>query len=285
MEAHMNIHQMIRRSMDPVPWEQEGTIAWDDPDFSRRSLREHLSQKHDSASRRIKLIQKHVNWINRVALAGQTSKILDLGCGPGLYTSRLADLGHTCVGIDFSPAAIEYANAQNVNTLCRYRCEDIRVADYGSGFDLVMLVFGSFNEFRPEDANLILAESSRSLKKGGKILLEVSGFESVEQMGNQPSMWYSERKGLFSDDPYLCLMENFWNEETRVATERYYIIHDDPEEKDKVDLHINSTQAYEDQVYSLLLKSAGFKNLEFIPSLTGSKEPALDGLFVILAVK
>ena len=40
------------------------------------------------------------------------ARVLDLGCGPGLYTTRLAKLGHTCVGIDFSPASIAYAKAE-----------------------------------------------------------------------------------------------------------------------------------------------------------------------------
>lgn len=40
-----------------------------------------------------------------IRFKGNPTRILDLGCGPGLYTSRLARLGHCCVGIDFS----EYA--------------------------------------------------------------------------------------------------------------------------------------------------------------------------------
>jgi predicted TPR repeat methyltransferase len=42
-------------------------------------------------------------------LQSEPQRILDLGCGPGLYTQRLASLGHTCVGIDISPASIAYA--------------------------------------------------------------------------------------------------------------------------------------------------------------------------------
>jgi SAM-dependent methyltransferase len=270
--------------MHPVPWEQGETIPWNDPDFSRRTLREHLSQKYEGASRRIKVIQKQVKWIDRIVLAGRPSKILDLGCGPGLYTSQLSKLGHACVGIDFSPASIEYAmaHAKQENLSCRYVCEDIRVANYDSDFDLVMFVFGGFNEFKPDQIRLILNKASQSLKKGGKLLLEVSDFDSVEQLGNQPSMWYSEKQGLFSDEPYLCLMESFWNEDACVATERYYVIHG---VENQVDLYVNSTQAFEVVRYRELLQETGFREVEFHPSLTGSKEPALDGMFVILAVK
>ena len=35
--------------------------------------------------------------------------------GRGLYASRLARLGHRCVGIDFSPASIDYAREQAVS--------------------------------------------------------------------------------------------------------------------------------------------------------------------------
>lgn len=35
--------------------------------------------------------------------------MLDLGCGPGLYSHRLATLGHRVHGIDFGPASIAYA--------------------------------------------------------------------------------------------------------------------------------------------------------------------------------
>ena len=280
----LDIRHIIDRKMDPSLMREHGKIPWDDPDVSRRMLREHLSQRYDAASRRTSIIKKHVNWIHRFVLSEQPSRVLDLGCGPGLYSSRLAEFGHVCEGIDFSPASIDYASAKakKDNLPCQYRHEDIRIAEYGAGFDLVMQVFSEFNTFEPGDASLILARSFQALKPGGKILLEVPSFDAVEQLGNQPSVWYTEKKGIFSDEPYICLTESFWNEDDALAIERYYIIQD---ASNAVNLFINTTRAYEEEQFFDFLEKAGFSHIEFHPSLTGSQEQQLDGMFVIMATK
>lgn len=280
----MNIRQLINRNLNSSQEEGFGTLPWDDPDFSRRMLKEHLSQRYDAASRRTSLIKKHVDWIHRFVLEEKKSKILDLGCGPGLYTSRLAEIGHQCLGIDFSPAAIEYAKekAAQKRLNCGYRLDNIISTDYGIGFDLVMMVFSEFNTFSNEDALTLLVKTHRSLKSGGKILLEVPSFDAVEQLGNQPPVWYTEKKGIFSDEPYICLTESIWNEEKSIAIERYFIIEETGSE---INVFINRTQAYEEQQFKKMIAAAGFKNIEFHPSLTGSDEQQLDGMFVILAKK
>ncbi|MFC2029058.1 class I SAM-dependent methyltransferase, partial [Chloroflexota bacterium] len=100
----MDFRSIIDRKLDPSRIITFGRIPWSDPALSQRLLNEHLSQFNDSASRRSILIRKHVRWIHQQILKNKPSKILDLGCGPGLYTHRLAQLGHSCVGLDFSPA-------------------------------------------------------------------------------------------------------------------------------------------------------------------------------------
>jgi len=129
----LKLIDIIRRQSVPKPWDEGEKIPWNDPDFSRRMLNEHLSQEHDAASRRFEIIDKHVKWIHNQVLKGNPTRILDLGCGPGLYTNRLARLGHRCVGIDFSPASIAYAReqAEEAGLECTYIHQDIRAADYG----------------------------------------------------------------------------------------------------------------------------------------------------------
>ncbi|MGH9175344.1 MAG: class I SAM-dependent methyltransferase, partial [Vicinamibacterales bacterium] len=81
----MRLRNIIHRVPAPEPWAEGEKIPWDDPAFSRRMLAEHLSEAHDHASRRAATIDDHVDWIERVPLEGRRARILDLGCGPGLY--------------------------------------------------------------------------------------------------------------------------------------------------------------------------------------------------------
>ena len=283
-KGDLQLIDLLRRDLHPEPWAEGEKIPWSDPDFSRRMLREHLSQKHDAASRRRRIIRRHIDWIHRTVLEGKPGRILDLGCGPGLYTSRLARLGSTCFGIDFSPASIAYAEeqARKGSLACTYRLQDLRRADFGRGYDLVLFIFGEFNVFSPADARKILRKAYRALKTGGALLLEVSSFDAVEQMGEQPSMWYMEASGLFSDEPHLCLMESFWDKARSVATERYMIVDACTA---TVRRYAASTQAYTDDRFRSLLSEAGFREISFHASLTGEEELQPDGLFVILGRK
>jgi 2-polyprenyl-3-methyl-5-hydroxy-6-metoxy-1,4-benzoquinol methylase len=279
----MKILDITNRTPVPIPWAEGEKIPWNDPDFSQRMLQEHLSQEHDSASRRVRTIDQHIEWIHSQVLKNNPSRILDLGCGPGLYTSRFARLGHECVGIDYSPASIAYAREQasRENLACIYKQEDIRVAKFGEGYDLVMLIFGEFNVFKPHDARKILVKAAASLKSGGYLLLEAFKFHAVQQMVAQTASWYSAHSGLFSDRPHICLIENFWHAEQHVATERYYII---DAESGAVSQQAASTQAYSDDEYRDLLTDSGFADVHFYPSL-GEQEGEPSDFSAILARK
>ncbi|MGC1375903.1 MAG: class I SAM-dependent methyltransferase [Anaerolineales bacterium] len=277
----MNLTDIVNRNMELEPWAEGEKIPWNDPEFSKRMLKEHLTQQHDAASRRTVTIRKHVQWIHNHLLGGQPSRILDLGCGPGLYASRLAKLGHTCTGIDFSPASIEYATAHAPEG-CAYHLHDIRTADYGEGYDLVMLIFGEFDVFRAPDAESILKKSYNALKPGGQLLLEVSTVESVDQRGNQPSVWYSAKSGLFHPTPHLCLMESFWDEDSATATERFLIV---DAATARVTRYAYSTRAYTDEQYQTMLTQIGFQHVSFYPSLTGEATTRPDEMYVVLAQK
>jgi SAM-dependent methyltransferase len=280
----MELIDIINRQAVPAPWSEGEKIPWNDPDFSQRMLREHLSQEHDAASRRLETVEKHVEWIHNTVLAGQTTKILDLGCGPGLYTRRLAKLGHECVGIDFSPASVAYANesARAEKLPCTYILQDIRVAGYGHGYGLVELVFGEFNVFRRADAKAILEKTHQALAENGRLLLEVHTSAIVHTIGKQPPSWYSTNSGLFSDRPHFYLTENFWDDQQKVATTRYFIL---DALTCKVTRYAASMQAYTNRQYQSLLEECGFREVTFHPSLMGVPDKSQSHLIVIVAQK
>jgi len=278
------ILDLIKRSVEPKPWDESDNIPWSEPGFSERMLKEHLSQAHDLASRRFEAIDTHIKWIHQKLLKGRQSKILDLGCGPGFYTSRLAKLGHECVGIDYSPASIKYATEQasKEKLSCEYLHEDIRKADFGTGFGLAMLIFGELNVFRPADATAILKKANHALNEDGVLLLEPHSLGVVKNIGEQPSSWYSAKSGLFSDKPHICLEENFWDGQSSTTTKRYFII--DASTGD-VTRYATTYQAYTEQQYRSLLRECGFEAIEFYPSLGEAKEKYQDDLIAMVAGK
>ena len=280
----MEILEIINRKQTPAPWEEGEKIPWHEQEFSERMLAEHLSQDHDAASRRTETIDQHVNWIHQELLNKTPTKILDLGCGPGLYSQRLANLGHACLGIDYAPAAIEYARSQadSSGLPCRFVLDDIRSADYGQGYGLVMLIFGEFNVFRTEDAKKILQKSFLSLNSKGMLLLEPHTFDSVKRLGKVSSSWYSSENGLFSPSPHLVLKESRWHSEGNVTVERYYIL---DAESSEVTSHASSIQAYSLDEYIFLLRDSGFGKIEIHPSLEGDNSKKQDDFFVIAAQK
>ncbi len=260
----MRLIDLVNRSPAPEPWSEGENIPWHEPGFSGRMLKEHLDATHDAASRRPALIDEQVRWIHEELLAGQTGRILDLGCGPGLYAVRMAKLGHDVTGIDISPASLEYARgfAQAEGVDCRFVSGDFREASFTGKYDLIMQIHGELNVFRREDAKALIARCADSLAPGDRLLLEVDRPEATREIGRSPSTWRALEHGLFSDEPHLYLEESYWNKERRAATRRYWIV---DAASGEVTRHAQSFAAYEADEYTQILTAAGLHGAELIP--------------------
>ena len=280
----MKLTDIVGRTAVPVPWEEGGNIPWDDPAFSRRMLEQHLSQDHDRASRPFDVIDGHVEWIHGALLKEETGRILDICCGPGLYTTRLAALGHECKGVDFSPASIEYPRtlADERGVKVEHVLGDVRTVETGGGFDLVMLIFGELNVFAPADAARLIRKACDALVPGGTLLLEPQRYDGIKARGEGPATWYSSSGGLFSESPHLCLDENFWDEDSETLTTRFYIV---DAATGEVQRHAMAVQAYTDAGYARMLSECGFNGGDFLESLPGTPDESAGELLAIVARK
>ena len=266
----MNIYDIIKRKVPASSAQGGEKIPWDEPEFSRRMLNNHLSQDHDWASRRQNLISRHVDWL--AANLSPASRVLDLACGPGFYTQSLAALGHKCTGVDFSPASIEYARrqARDAGLSINYVQEDIRIFESVKRFDCVIFVFGEFNVFTRGDAEAILSNCARHLKPGGLLVVEGHTFEAVRETGLAAASWWTsgDDSGVLSARPHMCLQENFWDEEKAVALTRYYIL---DAESHEVRVYMSSMNGYSFSAYGDLFQNAGFERIKV---LTAEQWPA-----------
>ena len=75
---------------------------WTDEYVSEQMLSYHLNEEVDLSSRNAKFINRSVEWIASHFNIEAGMKIADFGCGPGLYTTKLAQRKADVTGIDFS---------------------------------------------------------------------------------------------------------------------------------------------------------------------------------------
>ena len=102
-------------------------------------------------------------------------RILDLACGFGRHTNRLAALGHHMTGIDLMPGFLDIArrDAAERGVQVDYRQGDMRDLDFDAQFDRVMLLFTAFGYFDDAGNLRVLERIARALKPGGLIALDV----------------------------------------------------------------------------------------------------------------
>lgn len=71
-------------------------------------------------------IEREWPMLSRVLEAGPSRRVLDLGCGPGEHSRRLAAAGFEVVGVDASEAMLEQARSEPVPENLRFIQGDLR---------------------------------------------------------------------------------------------------------------------------------------------------------------
>ena len=231
--------RIYNRPERPLPWTTGGNLPWDDPDFSRRMLREHLDQSHGAASRQDGERAAQINWLwDKLGLqSGQ--RLFDVTCGPGLYAVEMAQRGCQVTGVDFGPASIAYAKeqaaAQGVANRCQFNLQDVRQMDFAdSDFDAAILLYGQLAVFTREEAGALLTQIAQALKPGGKLCVELLNQDRVDKVDS--NWWYTDDKGLWGDAPFLHLGERVWHADEQISAERFHILHLETGQMDEVHL-------------------------------------------------
>lgn len=100
--------------------------------------------------------------------------ILDLACGFGRHTNRLAALGHHMTGVDLIARFLEIASedAASRGVQVNYLQGDMRMINFEEEFDRVILGFTAFGYFEDDENLLVLKNIDRALKPGGRMIFD-----------------------------------------------------------------------------------------------------------------
>lgn len=125
------------------------------------------------------LRQEHVKLLDLVELNGK--RVLDLGCGRGDALRYCCQQGATCVGIDFSPAAIALAKETTDGLPCTLLAGDALdiLPTLSEKFD-VILMLDSIEHIPAKEIKTILARLYRMLAEDGRIIVNTPFYKVYE---------------------------------------------------------------------------------------------------------
>ena len=216
------IQKLIETLKRPALYERTAEKFWTDPYIAAQMLEAHLDPNVDAASYKTEFIDRSVKWILSLPLP-ENARLLDIGCGPGLYTKRFAERGLDVTGLDFSENSIAYAREHDGKS--EYILGDYLALETDGIFDMVTLIMCDYGALIPDERANLLRRVHKALKPGGLFLFDVltplrgKGRHDVTSWDSNPA------GGFWSSKPYICLnAENYYGE---IAEGRRHVIVDE----------------------------------------------------------
>ena len=279
----IDLHALAASVQKPKMDAKGEVLFWDDPYISQQMLKAHLDPQTDAASRKLETIDSSVAWIISQLNLVPGCKILDLGCGPGLYTIRFSRRGCRVTGIDFSPNSIDCARlqARQEGLDIDYVCQDYLTLDYDGVFDAVSLIYYDLGVLAEAERNQLLERVARALKPGGFFIFDVvtEFCRSEAKMHRNWDLCLS--KGFWRPGPYLELFQTWDYPEAQAYLDQYLIL----EESGKLSAY-NIWEHYfsKGKLYKELTR-AGFARMHFWSDLVGSPYVDHSGTIGVIAGK
>lgn len=267
----------------PEPFQVYTTAdLWTDEHTSKHMLRFHLDEELDASSRSIAFIDRSVDWIISRFNIDAEKKIVDFGCGPGLYTTRLARRHAVVTGIDFSKRSIQYAQETATWEKLPIRYVNRNYLDFETDerFDLVLMIMCDFCALSPAQRKTMLAKFHRLLEPAGSVLLDVYSLNAFNEREEKALYEPNLLDGFWSPDKYYGFLNTFKYEKEKVVLDQYTII-----EAERTRTIYNWLQYFSPEDVEREFSACGFAIENYYADVAGTPFSAQSREFAIIARK
>lgn len=241
---------------------------WDNEHISSMMLMAHLNPNWDAASRRPETIEATCRWLQTTLGYQPGQRLLDLGCGPGLYTTKFHEQGLMVTGIDYSKRSLNYAKAQadKGGQGIEYRYQNYLEMDYQSAFDLVTLIYCDFGVLSEGDRSVLLRKIHEALKPRGHFIFDVWTPANSELSSVYKTWFIHEKQGFWKPTPHLELVNKQFYEADLVSLKQHIIV----EAETEISVYNLWEQCYTPKSITELLKAHGFEVVIITGDLMGA---------------
>ena len=238
---------------------------WTRPHIGRQMLAYHLDQETHLASRPTAIIDEIANWLDE-ELGLEGKRVCDLGCGPGLYATRLARRGAVVTGVDFSRVAIDHAKSEAAATgpIIEYLVADYLTDELPTGFDVITLIYFDYCALSPVDRLALLRRIHSMLNPGGKLVMDVVAESAFKDAGEQFIIERQLMGGFWSDSDYVGIHRTWVYRDEMLSLDHYVIV--EPSDHWQI---FNWMQYFSSERLVQELEEAGFAIRTLTGSLTG----------------
>ena len=201
---------------------------WNDPHTSAQMLAHHLDAESDLASRNAAFIERSVAWLVSRFAIGPSTRVIDFGCGPGLYTTRLARTGASVTGIDFSERSLRHARQQATRQGLKVRYLQQDYLDWTPDpepYDLATLIMCDYGAMGPDRRRRLLERIRRGLGANGVLVLDAYGLQRFQDYAEGCRFKANLLNGFFGPEPYYGFQHRFRYPAPAVPLDRYTIFH------------------------------------------------------------
>ena len=211
----------------PAPFQfYTAADLWTDEHTSKQMLAYHLNADIDVSSRRAEFIDRSVKWIASKFGIGPGTRIADFGCGPGLYSNRLAQLGARVTGIDFSKRSIDHARgvAADGGVAVEYIHHNYLDFDTEQHFDIILMIMCDFCALSPPQRMSLLRKFNSLLSSGGSVLLDVYSLNAFRERKETSLYAVNLMDGFWSAQKYYGFLNTFKYDDEKLILDKYTIV-------------------------------------------------------------
>ncbi len=282
----MDMERLIALFKKPDSFSSSTDSFWNDPHISEYLLQAHFDPEMNEASRKDSTIQSSLQWLKEEILPSPPAPILDLGCGPGLYSNPLARLGYEVTGIDLSRRSLEYARecAVKESLSVEYHHMDYMGISFQEEFQVVLLIFCDFGVFSLERRTHLLKRIYKALRPGGFFLFDVFTPQNRVDHEKTPS-WTLSYDGFWSLRPHLLLTKCFHYPEQDLYLDQYVVIEGGREGEEGIKVYRFWEQQYSPESIERLLRDTGFHMRDYYSTMIGEKYQEEAETLTVLAKK